>query len=218
MSKLRYILKRNFIDMILIILAINMLIFCCDIPVISGFELYDHSGKDFLYDISMALLTTIFIYFLQKKYTHFMQIKRYDKIVFIQCRGVVECIQEMVRMITGETDYLKISNDVVENKLKEIDIDNEGAKYYENNEELILKDAILKIDSKMLQRIDVILGMPFVDGDLRDVLYELRTLDIHKQWEEMLSNSNGHLNTIKQKEGKSWGGIHIYLHREREIS
>ena len=147
-----------------------------------------------------------------------MQIKRYDKIVFIQCRGVVECIQEMVRMITGETDYLKISNDVVENKLKEIDIDNEGAKYYENNEELILKDAILKIDSKMLQRIDVILGMPFVDGDLRDVLYELRTLDIHKQWEEMLSNSNGHLNTIKQKEGKSWGGIHIYLHREREIS
>lgn len=71
MSKLRYILKRNFIDMILIILAINMLIFCCDIPVISGFELYDHSGKDFLYDISMALLTTIFIYFLQKIYTFY---------------------------------------------------------------------------------------------------------------------------------------------------
>jgi len=90
MERLRYIIKRNFVDIILIIFSINMIVFCCDLPVIEGFELYDHTGKNFLYDLCMALFTTICIYFLQKQYTHFMRIKKYGKMIYIQCRDVAD--------------------------------------------------------------------------------------------------------------------------------
>lgn len=47
MDKLRYRIKRNWLDGILVFWAINMIVFCCDIPVLKGFEIYDHTGKDF---------------------------------------------------------------------------------------------------------------------------------------------------------------------------
>lgn len=166
----------------------------------------------------MALLTTIFIYFSQKKYTHFIQIKKFDKIIYMQCQGVAECIKEMVWMITGDYDYLNIRKELLLDKLNSIDIDEMGSKYYVDNKELILKDAILRMNRQMLQRIDVILGLPFVDADLLDVLYELRTLDMHKNWEEILLNANGHLYTIAEEKGNSYGGLHVQFNRESEIA
>ena len=41
---------------------------------------------------------------------------------------------------------------------------------------------------------------------------------MHKNWEEIFSNANGHLNTIAQEKGESWGGLHIWFNREEEIA
>lgn len=218
LGKIVFKIKRNGVDYLLCFIAANMLVFCCDVPVLKGFEMYDHTGKDFLYDISMALLTTIFIYFLQKKYTQFVQIKKYDKIIYMQCQEVFECVKEIVRMTTGQYDYLNISRELVVAELKKNDIDSTGAKFYVDNEELVLRKAILFMDKKMLQRIDLILGMPFVDADLLDILYELRTLDMHKKWEDMLLNAEGHLYTIEEEKGNSYGGLHCQFNKESVIA
>lgn len=218
MQKLKYMIKRNFIELILIIIAVNMLIFCCDYPVIKGFEIYNHTGKEFYYDFCMVLLTTIFIYLSQKVYMHFSQIKKYDKLIYMQCENITECIKAMVWMITGEYDYLNVSKNLLLSNLKDIDIYNTGSGHYLNNKELLIKDALLSEDRKMLYRIDTLLEMSIVDSDLRVVLFELRTLDMHKEWEDRLLNANGHLDTIEQEKGNSLGGMHADFYRERCIA
>lgn len=206
------------VDVFLIVLAINLLIFCCDLPVFEGFELYNHTGKGFMYDISMTLLTTIFIYFLQKKYMNFTRRKKYMKVVVIHYMDVVNCIKEMVFMITRQIDYLNVNGALIKNALDKVDIDEVGSGKYENSKELTLREAILQQDRKMLYGIDAILLMPFLDEDLRDMLYELRTLNVHRNLEKFLTNADGRRTTIKQEKGESLGGIEFHFTREQEIA
>lgn len=218
MDEFLYRVKRNCMDVILIILAIIMLVFCCDIPVIKGFEIFDHTGKDFLYDIYMAMLTAIIFYFLQKQYTHFVRKRKYEKIVYYQCQTVAECIKSIICMITKENDYDKITVDVLNDSLQNINFYTQGSACYMNNKELILIHAIIREDKRLLQTVEDILEMPFIDNDLLDILYGIKTLSIHKTWEEIYENENGHIETIKQGVGESWGGIYCRFDREKQIT
>lgn len=217
MEELLYRVKRLSVDIVLLIILIFMSIFCCDRPVYKGFELFDHTGKMFWYDFCMAIITAILIHFIHRLYLFFTIRRKYERIVYNQCKDIAGFIKEIIRMIVGTYEYEEITKEYLQDKIKEIDFHAQGAKYYEKNEELILCDAIKRVNELLLEKIDNIIELPFMDKDLIGIFYRIKTLAINEIWREIWENDIGHLKTVKEKREESYGGIYWHCDRTEEI-
>ena len=93
---MRYIKRINRIDIVLLVVAIICLIYCCDLPAWEGFESWDHTSNPFIYDLCMAVFTAISFYIIERIYHFYTVTLKCESVVGEECIGIRTSMQQIV--------------------------------------------------------------------------------------------------------------------------
>lgn len=206
---MRYIKRINKIDIVLLVIAVICLIYCCDLPVWEGFEFWDHTSQPFIYDLCMAVFTAISFHIIQRIYNFYTVTLKCERVVGEECVGIRTSMQRIVYLITKQDDLKEITRESLINLYPHLDFHNQGSRELLHNRELVLIDGIMKINNLMLARIDRLLSMSAIEPELSIALLKIRSATINDYWRMLSENCGGHTETILSQKGLSAGGLFI---------
>lgn len=191
-------------DFILLVLCLISIVYCSDIPVIKGFEVFVNNHNSMLYGIGLSVISAYIFYVFQvmiPRFIRFTQVKNIgcDKLYDIETlmRDVFGLLQGDMREPVTET-----SKEFIKLYLDKINIFTKNSGYMiQNHKELSLFESIVYCDTKIISLIDEVFSNQYLEAKNEKILLALKCSRFHSivgQWKNSLPGEYEHYNEEEQ--------------------
>ncbi len=205
-------------DFVLMFLCFVSIIYCCDIPVIKGFEVFVNNHDSMLYGVGLSVIAAYIFYFFQVIIPRFLRFRRTRSIGYTKLYEVEKSMIKVFSFLQGEIPNLgiMISQEFIKKYLEKINIFYEKSRYeIQNHRELSVFEAIVYYDNKIISLIDEILSMQYLENKYEKILLKLKNSRLHSVFEQWAMNLPGeyeHYNIDSNKgtsTGYNWVNIKV---------
>lgn len=162
------------------------LIYCCDIPVINGFEVFVNSHDSMLYSIGLSIIASYIFYIFQVVIPQILHFRKTRNIGCIKLYEIEELMIMVFSVLQGKIYYpdskkpVNEQNEAIKKHLDDIDIFCESSRYeIQNHKELSVFEALLYYDSKIMLTIDEIIAGQYVEDHYLKILLDLKKAKLH---------------------------------------
>ena len=197
-------------EFVLLLLCLVSIVYCCDAPVIKGFEVFINDHDSMLYNIGLSIIAAYIFYVFQVTIPRTLRFRRTRNIGYTKIYEVEKSMIKIFSFLQGEIPNLDItvSKELIKDHLEKIDIFEKKSRYeIQNHSELSVFEAIAYYDNKIIMLIDEIVAGQYIKNKYEKGLLSLKNSKIHlviEQWKSNLPGEYEHYD-INSKEEKSTG-------------
>lgn len=197
-------------EFVLLLLCLVSIVYCCDAPVIKGFEVFINNHDSMLYNIGLSIIAAYIFYVFQVTIPRALRLRRTRN---IGCTKIYEIEKSMIKVFSflqGEiqNSEIAVSKESIKNHLEKINIFEEKSRYeIQNHRELSVFEAIAYYDNRNIMLIDEIVEGQYIKNKYEKILLSLKNSKIHlviERWKSNLPGEYEHYD-INLKEEKSTG-------------
>ena len=118
-------------EFVLLFLFLLSIIYCCDIPVIRGDEIFENNHNSILYGVGLSLIAAYIFYIFQVIIPRFLRFRRVRNIGYIKLYEVEKSMTKVFSFLQGSTPNLEItiSKELIKNYIEDINIFYEKSLY-----------------------------------------------------------------------------------------
>jgi len=190
----------------LLLLFLTSIIYCRDIPVIKGCEVFVNNHDSMLYGVGLSVIAAYIFYIFQVIIPRFLYFRRTRNIGCTKSYEVEESMTKVLSFLQGEppNSGIPFSKELIRKNLEKINIFYEKSRYeIHNHRELSVSEAITYYDDKTMSLIDEIFSGQYLEYKYEKVLLNLKTSGLHtafEQWKTNLPGEYEHFNLDLNKE------------------
>lgn len=200
-------LEESKVEFGLLLLFLLSIIYCCDIPVIKGYEVFVNNHDSMLYGVGLSVIAAYIFYVFQVIIPRFLHFRQTRNIGNTRLYEVEKSMAKVLSFLQGEPPNpgrIPLSKELIRNNLEEIDIFYEKSRYeIHNHRELSVFEAITYYDDKTMSLIDEIFSGRYLEYKYEKILLKLKTSRLHtafELWKTNLPGEYGHFNLDLNKE------------------
>lgn len=191
-------------EFILFALFVVSIIYCCDMPVIKGAEVFVNNHDSMLYGIGLSIIASYIFYVFQVIIPRFLHFRQKREIGCIKLYEIEKIMIKNLSILQSEIIYseVDVSKEEIKNYLEKINIFYETSKYeIQNHKELSVFEAIVYNNNKIILLIDEILSREYLENKYEKNLLKLRESKIHLAFERWKENLPGEYERYKYEKG-----------------
>lgn len=203
------------IDFILLFFCLISIIYCCDIPVIKGFEVFVNNHDSMFYGIGLSVISAYIFYVFQVIIPRFIRFRQVKNIGWNKLYDIENLMTKIFGFLQGDMNrpVTDISKESVKSYLDKIDIftKNSGCEI-QNHKELSVFESIANCDIKIISVIDEVLSNQYLETKYEKVLLKLKLSRFHSIMEQWKNNLPGEYEHHNMEESGMKG--YIWVNRE----
>ena len=204
------------LELVLLLLCLVSIVYCCDAPVIKGFEVFVNNHDSMLYNIGLSIIASYIFYVFQVLIPRVLRFRRTRNIGRSKLYEVEKSMTKVFSYLQGEAynPEITVSKELIKNHLEKINIFMEKSRYeIQNHKEFSVFEALTYYDKEIIMLTDEIVAGEYIKNKYEKILFALKISKFHEvleRWKNNLPGEYEHYNADSKKEnrtGYNWVNI-----------
>lgn len=193
-------------NLLLFFIFLISVVYCCDFPVIKGFEVFVNNHDSMLYSIGLSIIAAYIFYFFQVIIPRTMRFRHTRNVCCTKLYEIEQSMLKLFSLLQGKASVSddSISKELIEKYLEEVDVFTKKSRYeIHNHKELSVFEAISYHDNKIIALADEIVAGQYIEEKYETILFKLKTSKFHAElefWKSTLPGKYEHFHADTMKE------------------
>ena len=205
-------------EIFLLGLCLVSLLYCCDIPVIKGFEIFTNSHDSILYGVGLSIIAAYIFHVLQEVIPGFWHLHQMRDSAKRRVYDIELLMGKTLCLLIGEpySSATVIPTEKVKKYLDETDIFEQNSKYeIQNHRELSVFEAIVYYDDDIIKLVNEILAGQYLERKYNKLFIKVKESKFHYvigMWKNNLPGEYERRSkdrTKKMSKGYNWVNISV---------
>lgn len=203
-------------DIILFLLFLISVIYCCDHQAYKGFEFLIHDHNSMWYGVGLSIIAAYIFYLIQIYLPAIKNKLKYADFITAKLYVLKNDMRQTIRILLGkELDDLDELRRGIEHQIQQRDIFLDGSGKYraideEMDEEMVLVDALWENEWKIHRDILELISFNILGKQTTELMIRVEMLPLRDKIEAYMKNKPVRHRSIKEKRGMGIGGCLVY--------